>query len=292
MLDKNRLRDDANCIIVAEALGIPVTKRGNRNLILCPDHADRRVGSCLLSEKGYYCYSCHGKGNVFDLVMKSKEVSFQEAAEMIAEICGGKEHYQIDKNKVSKHNILPYQYQKLIGLIDTPVYKDYFFRNQEECEEFLEEHPGTVAKTIFDNFPEDNYSNNTEDVLKDPIIPIAQERIFGYSVSVLCCSSPLSHLYSTSRSEYYRLVREHCLSAMETTKSIYEAVISVSKNPMEIIGVYKKKLDELNYVLERYGTDPLHNDDEPAPIVTISDVPALGHALNQSLNLSLSKLPF
>lgn len=287
MFDKDRIKEDANCIVVAEALGIPVTRKGNRYLILCPDHGDRRLGSCYLSEKGYYCYSCGAKGDVFHLVMKTQGVDFHESMEIVADICGDKEYYMTTAEK-PKARILPYQYQKAIGLVDNPVYVDYFFVSKSDCDDFMEDHPGSIAKTIFDESDTDYYADTPDNVLDDPKEPIPPEKVFGYAVSVMKTASPLTELYLGSRSEYYRIVREHCLDAMESAKNIYEAVIAESKNPINIIKMYKEKMRELSFIAETYGTDPAT---ENAPLITVEtdDVAVLGHALNKSI---LSKVPF
>ena len=120
MFDLEKLQEDADCFVVAEELGINVTKKGTRYLILCPNHPDRRIGSCFLNHRGYKCFSCNHTGNVFDFVMKTKDISFGEAVETVAEICGGKKLYDVQSPKTGRH-IIPAKYREMIGLKDTPI---------------------------------------------------------------------------------------------------------------------------------------------------------------------------
>lgn len=224
MLDVKRIREDANCLLVAEELGIQIHQRGRRNLILCPHHDDRRIGSCFINEHRYHCYSCGYTGDAFSLVMEAEGVSFSNAVEFVANVCGGIQQYEDGE---VRDGLIPVRYRKKIGLEDEPIFGlvDIEF-SESEAEDYLADHPSARAEYIQD---------------------------FGYIVEGMLCMSPLALLYRNSPEEYHRIIREYCDDAIASTKNLYGAVIASSKDPSAIIQRYREEMDELSFIRTKYG---------------------------------------
>lgn len=131
--DKIRLREDANTKTVAEALGIRINQQdvisGRKNIgIICPDpnHIDQHFGNCYIKPDGrYVCQSCSASGDVFDMVMRFCQVTFYDALEIVADICGSREHYQMnEKDNIPRYRRYPLNQKEcaLIGLHNNRVY--------------------------------------------------------------------------------------------------------------------------------------------------------------------------
>jgi len=60
---------------------------GPKRLALCPFHADTNP-SLNVSARGYRCYVCHARGDVFDWLKATKGVSFVEAVTTAAHMAG------------------------------------------------------------------------------------------------------------------------------------------------------------------------------------------------------------
>jgi DNA primase len=95
--DKERLIEDADIFAVADALGIETKQIGGRTSILCPCHGDRNFGNCIIKDGYYKCFACGASGNAVDLAMHSLGVGFVEACKIVAETCGGYEHYIVKR---------------------------------------------------------------------------------------------------------------------------------------------------------------------------------------------------
>jgi DNA primase len=64
-------------------------KTGNRYQGLCPFHQDRNPSFSVTPETGRYkCWSCGETGDVFNWVMKTRNVEFVEALQVLAELAG------------------------------------------------------------------------------------------------------------------------------------------------------------------------------------------------------------
>ena len=105
--DLRAIKDCADPLVVAESIGLEVKRYGSKLSILCPnpEHADRHFGNCKLTNEGYKCYACGDHGDVFTLVQNALGVSAHESYSIVADICGGQEHFRIrdcDKNEEEK----------------------------------------------------------------------------------------------------------------------------------------------------------------------------------------------
>lgn len=95
MLDKEAIREDADLFVIADELGVPIfeqkssySKRKDKHLIYCPCHNDHHLGSCYITHRKFYCYSCNAEGDVFGFVQAIPNVSFPESLKIVADICG------------------------------------------------------------------------------------------------------------------------------------------------------------------------------------------------------------
>ena len=72
------IKSRLNSYDVVDLLGLETVNSGKTTFIRCPEpnHPDKHIGSCRISERGYFCYSCGKFGSVIDLYAKSKGISF------------------------------------------------------------------------------------------------------------------------------------------------------------------------------------------------------------------------
>src|SRR5262245_36621251 len=62
---------------------------GNTLKGLCPFHSEKTPSFTVHRDKQFFhCFGCHAGGDVFEFVMLAEKVSFPEAVELVAEICG------------------------------------------------------------------------------------------------------------------------------------------------------------------------------------------------------------
>ena len=69
------LIDVADPFFIIDKLPIKKEKvNDNTYSILCPDHDDKKLGSCKFDRKNksYYCFSCGSYGNIIHLVRKTQ----------------------------------------------------------------------------------------------------------------------------------------------------------------------------------------------------------------------------
>lgn len=68
---------------------IPLERRGNVYLGLCPFHKEKTPSFNVNSERGsYYCFGCHASGNVISFVQQLDGLSFPETVRELAEQAG------------------------------------------------------------------------------------------------------------------------------------------------------------------------------------------------------------
>ena len=128
--DIEQLLNDADMKEVAQEIGIKINyeKKTRKNTgILCPnpDHTDQHFGNCFIKpDNTYICYSCGDSGNVIHMVMQFTGVSFPKALEIVAEICGGKDHYLYtsDMTESDFQHALNQRECDLIGLYNSSVF--------------------------------------------------------------------------------------------------------------------------------------------------------------------------
>ncbi|MDQ1266051.1 MAG: primase, partial [Bacteroidota bacterium] len=86
IIEEVRLRAD-----IAEIIGefIPLKKRGNNYIGLCPFHNEKTPSFNVSTERKIYkCFGCGKSGNTFSFLMEHAGMSFIEAVEYTAKECG------------------------------------------------------------------------------------------------------------------------------------------------------------------------------------------------------------
>lgn len=129
--DTQQLLNDADMVEVAQEIGIRMKSSADRTRnigILCPNprHSDRNFGNCFIRPDGYYeCFSCGDRGNVFHMVMQYTGASFPEAIGIVADTCGGRDHYILSGTR-GKYavgiTVLNQKECKLLGVCNSRIY--------------------------------------------------------------------------------------------------------------------------------------------------------------------------
>ena len=81
---------DVSSVDAAHALGLNLTRKGNKHWTLCPLHSDRKAPSMAIYEGsgGWYCYGCHAGGDavkLYELVLGMEPI---DAAYALAHALG------------------------------------------------------------------------------------------------------------------------------------------------------------------------------------------------------------
>lgn len=90
--DRKRLRDHISSLVdqlsplqILEDAGISTQLVGNKTMALCPFHDDKNIGSFIVTDRYFKCFSCGEKGGAPSLYAKLMDISFKEAfAELAA----------------------------------------------------------------------------------------------------------------------------------------------------------------------------------------------------------------
>lgn len=86
LLDEIRSKSD---IVAVIGEYVPLKKRGNNFLGLCPFHQEKTPSFTVTPDKQmFYCFGCQTGGNVFSFLMKREGLSFGEAVEHLAARAG------------------------------------------------------------------------------------------------------------------------------------------------------------------------------------------------------------
>lgn len=200
VLDVERIKEDANAILVAESIGLNVYYRNGKHLIFCPEHNDKSLGSCFISARGYICYSCHAHGNVIDLVRKVKGCKFIEACEIIAETCGGLEQYVAEDDgkfkRTDKSRYLSDDECALIGIQNAPV---------------------KVLTHITESYEE------MKEMQREGIYSVDMDEESGqYYLLKTVETNPLYRLFLDDQETYFELVAAHCHETLRGYEKLYE----------------------------------------------------------------------
>ncbi len=108
MFDIERIKSECDIETVAEAIGMEVKPKSEghgRTWLICPNpqHNDHNFGSCYCGTKKdgqeyWTCRACGAGGDVIKMVQLFKDVSFNEACQIICDTFGGASLYSF-KNK-------------------------------------------------------------------------------------------------------------------------------------------------------------------------------------------------
>ena len=94
LISANQWKDTGKieCLDVESAKNFPIEQliqgeikgHGNIKHAFCPFHEEKNPSFCLyIDTNSYYCFSCKEGGDVIDLCMKLKKISFREAVEFL-----------------------------------------------------------------------------------------------------------------------------------------------------------------------------------------------------------------
>lgn len=93
----------------AEAIGIPMRRKGKNIQIICPGHEkhlgkpDGGFGSCILTDHGYHCFAAGCTVNIIQMVQEQSEIngrkmSYEEALRFVCDVNG----FTLDEKDESK----------------------------------------------------------------------------------------------------------------------------------------------------------------------------------------------
>ena len=85
------IEEISNRVSVVDVVGgyVRLEKKGGRYWGLCPFHNEKTPSFTILPDgKGFYCFGCQKGGSVFTFLQEIENVTFPEAAEMLAEKAG------------------------------------------------------------------------------------------------------------------------------------------------------------------------------------------------------------
>ena len=123
-----KIYEDADCVDIAEAIGMKMMKSGNSIFIECPEHEknagkrDTDLDRCIVSTKGYHCFSCGANGGVISMVRNFLGTSPYETRKTIATLLGGVNNY-LEDGEYDPSKEQPYKKEQLeaLGLCQTVV---------------------------------------------------------------------------------------------------------------------------------------------------------------------------
>lgn len=260
-MDKEELRDAADIFVVAEALGITVKTVGRRHQILCPAHDDRNYGSCFLSERGFYCYSCGARGDVYDLVRKTLGISFEDSVKWVASLFGE----DMNPYAGSRTFCISRADAEFIGLSCDAVYTDIAFLDDIEDEGDLPQGSSYAAE----------YG--------------ADDAFLGYRVRRLVTSNPLRDLCKDDPITYHKLIDDACEETIQkylTLDKLFKEESCPYINLYSFIATLKKYVSPYDFhqiciqnaeraqnisVKHGYGRVVLDHKDTPLSASKISD---------------------
>src|SRR5574337_555690 len=82
--DLERLKAEVSVERLVEASGIALVKSGKDRLGKCPFHEDREASLAVTPEKNlFHCFGCGAAGGPIDWVMRTENISFRHAAELL-----------------------------------------------------------------------------------------------------------------------------------------------------------------------------------------------------------------
>ena len=91
---------------------VKLSQKGNEYLGLCPFHDEKTPSFTVSDDKGFYhCFGCQAHGSVFDFIMKTQGMGFQETVIMLAQDLGLDHKVRYNDNS-EKNN----RFQRLLNL--------------------------------------------------------------------------------------------------------------------------------------------------------------------------------
>lgn len=244
MIDKEKLLNDADCIVVASSLGLKMQRRGRRQTILCPEHADRHFGNCIIDHDHYHCFACQATGNAIELVMNTLCCSYSEALSYVAEVCGGEEMYTIRSDDSDVEKPRPYlsaDARKYLGLQDSPVYA-------------IVGETGNFKESL--QYQEEGYKVEYIEEYKPGAKPKDPPIFNSYVISKIVCRSPLAELYYDDENSYFNLVRQRCEEKAEDINEFYDVLLNDQESTIgtPAAKMYLQEMGKLSDIFHRFCT--------------------------------------
>ena len=121
-----KIYEDADCVEIAEAIGMRMQKRGSSIFIECPEHEknagkrDTDLDRCIVSQKGYHCFSCGANGGVISMVRNFLGTSPYETRKTIATLLGSVNNY-LEDGEYDPSKEQPYKKEQLLVTIDNGI---------------------------------------------------------------------------------------------------------------------------------------------------------------------------
>ena len=79
--EKDKIKDSVDIVTLFEEFGIKLEKKGSNYMGCCPWHEDNTPSLSVDKTKGLYnCFGCGESGDIFNLVMKMKNLDFKQAS--------------------------------------------------------------------------------------------------------------------------------------------------------------------------------------------------------------------
>ena len=211
--DEERILEDADALSVFEYLGLEIRRSGSRHQIYCPGHEkrlgkpDSKMGSCVITPKGYHCYACDVQVGLINAVMEILDCDYKEALCQIADSLGGRELYETSGKKETSEieRILREDDLKLIGLsstvsFDIPV---NLFSSKEEINDYNKKIADSDDEIKRPTLSPKTDGNSTDDTYLG---------VYHQNVS-------LKSIYQESPTDYYYMVKTKSKEAMDKYKS-------------------------------------------------------------------------
>ena len=117
-----------NSIKLSEVIGknLSLKKRDNNNYVaLCPFHKEKTPSFNISDDKGfYYCFGCGKKGDIFNYLMETENLSFVEALNRLADQAGiniSKQQYFVDPKIINRFNLLKRVSESYINNLNAPL---------------------------------------------------------------------------------------------------------------------------------------------------------------------------
>ncbi len=109
--EKGDLKSRIDLVSLFREFGVHPKKKGRSYMAQCPWHDDSTPSLSIDREKGLYnCFGCGESGDIFDLVMKQKGVSFKEALSFLKDYAGNKsippQKKEVPKEKKEPQNAI------------------------------------------------------------------------------------------------------------------------------------------------------------------------------------------
>jgi len=235
--DTAAIKEAADVFMVAQAIGMDMQHNRhykNRVSVLCPSHDDKNHGNCFLTERGCHCFACGESFDVFDMVRLQLNLEFKEAAEYVADLCGGRKRFVIDGdgepdgiNRQNGLKMISSDDMKLINIHNTPVYTTYKVVNAF-CRP--ERQPG---------FRYNWYPGNLDKGEEDYIV-----------IEKMVIRNPLLELFKSNPQGYKELIRNKALETLERYHELRNIFTQVSKDMAKAVD---QKIRYIEKILVEHG---------------------------------------